>query len=319
MSNEPNPSPSAIANVRVAELLKRRQTTRAIRAAALEKLDGRFTLKLQLSAAAEEVASASTQTAGYLVAAGDSWFDYPFPFCDDILVQLHDHHGYNIESSAHYGDRIESMPYKGGQIDRLLRNLDKLHDQGITPKAVLISGGGNDFAGEEFGMLLNSAASGIGGWNQEILDGLIQQRIRTSYYAFLLDINQLCSTIFGQTIPILIHGYDYPVPDGRGFLGGAWILPGPWLKPGFDEKLFINDVPGNTNRMRTVIDKFNDMLTALVQDPSVEKVHYIDLRNTLSSVLTDDAYKQDWNNELHPEERGFVAIANKFARVLDTL
>ena len=319
MSNEPNPSPSAIANTRVADLLKRRQTTRAIRAAALEKLDNRFTLKLQLSAAAEEVASASTQTAGYLVAAGDSWFDYPFPFCDDILVQLHDHHGYNIESSAHYGDRIESMPYKGGQIDRLLRNLDKLHDQGITPKAVLISGGGNDFAGEEFGMLLNSAASGIGGWNQEILDGLIQQRIRTSYYAFLLDINQLCSTIFGQTIPILIHGYDYPVPDGRGFLGGAWILPGPWLKPGFDEKLFINDVPGNTNRMRTVIDKFNDMLATLVQDPAVEKVHYIDLRNTLSSVLTDDAYKRDWNNELHPEERGFVAIANKFAHVLDTL
>jgi GDSL-like Lipase/Acylhydrolase family len=275
-------------------------------------------MNLQLMAQTEEVMSASMETAGYLIAAGDSWFDYPWPFCDDILVQLHDRFGYNIESSAHHGDRIESMPYKGGQLDRFTRNLDKLHDQGIIPKAVLISGGGNDFAGDEFGMLLNSAASSIGGWNQEIVEGLIQLRLRSSYHAFLASINDLCSTILGKTIPILIHGYDYPVPDGRGFLGGAWILPGPWLKPGFDEKLFT-DLTANTASMRVVIDQFNQMLAAVATAPDLQQVHYIDLRGTLSSVVAGNAYKKDWNNELHPEERGFIALATRFAQVLATL
>jgi hypothetical protein len=319
MSNEPLPSPSPIANERAKELLQHRQTTRAIRAAAIERHQSRLTIELQITAAADEITAASTQTAGYLIAAGDSWFDYPFPFYDDILIQLHDHHGYNIESSAHYGDRIESMPYQGGQIDRFMRNLDKLHDQGIVPKAVLLSGGGNDIAGAEFGMLLNSAPTSIAGWNQEIVDGLIHQRIHNAYRDFLLTINTLCHTILGKTLPILVHGYDYPVPDGRGFLGGAWILPGPWLKPGFDEKLFHDDLEGNATRMKTVINQFNDMLSELAKDPSVGEVHYIDLRGTLSSVVAGGAYKRDWNNELHPEAGGFIAIANKFAEILDAL
>lgn len=312
------PAPHLQAKAQVKELLERRKSTRALRANALKKLDARLTMKLQLMARTKEVMSASIETAGYLVAAGDSWFDYPWPFNDDILIQLHDRFAYNIESSAHHGDRIESMPYRGGQLDNFTRNLDKLHDQGIIPKAVLISGGGNDFAGDEFGMLLNSAASSLAGWNKDILDGLIEQRLRNSYHAFLLAINDLCSTILGTTIPILIHGYDYPVPDGRGFLGGAWLLPGPWLKPGFDEKLFT-DLTANTDSMRIVIDQFNEMLSSVAAEPDVKQVKYIDLRGTLSSVVAGKAYKKDWNNELHPEERGFIALATRFAEVLAAL
>ena len=40
-----------------------------------------------------------------------------------------------------------------------------------------------------------------------------------------------CQDLLGAPVPILLHGYDYPVPDGRGFLGGWGPLPGPWLEP----------------------------------------------------------------------------------------
>jgi hypothetical protein len=43
----------------------------------------------------------------------------------------------------------------------------------------------------------------------------------------------IAQTYLGQPIPIVTHGYDYALPDGQGYLGGFWLLPGPWLEPGF--------------------------------------------------------------------------------------
>jgi lysophospholipase L1-like esterase len=41
------------------------------------------------------------------------------------------------------------------------------------------------------------------------------------------------------------------------------------------------------------------------------------LRNTLSTSLDD--YKDWWDNELHPSEKGWSLIADRFAAVLKTL
>lgn len=251
-------------------------------------------------------------TAGFLVAAGDSWFDYPFY---DVLKLLEDDYGYNIESAAHRGDPIEMMAYFGGQLDKLARGLEKVIAQGAVPKAVLVSGGGDDIAGAEFGMLLNSDYSPIAGWNDEILDGVINKRISTAYVSLLTAIDQLCQDKLGHSVPILVHGYDYPVPDGRGFLGGWGPLPGPWLEPGFREKDF-NVLADRITLMRKAIDEFNDMLKEVITIPQFSHVHYVNLRNTLS---TGADYKDWWGNELHPTERGFEAVTQKFAQVLNTL
>jgi hypothetical protein len=50
---------------------------------------------------------------------------------------------------------------------------------------------------------------------------------------------------------------------------------------------------------------------------SIANLHYIDLRGTLSAVLTNDEYQKWWGNELHPTERGFAAVTDKFALVLN--
>lgn len=256
----------------------------------------------------------AAQAIDYLVAAGDSWFDYPF---HDVLTLLDDDYGYRIESSAHAGDAIEAMAYnRGGQLEKLARCFEKVSAQGAVPKAVLLSGGGDDIAGDEFGMLLNNANSSIAGWNAEVVDGVINERIATAYRTVLDAIAVLSQHYAGSTLPILIHGYDYAVPDGRGVLGGWGPLPGPWLQPGFAEKQFAG-LPQNTTMVQDLIDRFNTMLQTLAgQYPHV---HYIDLRSTLSNSLRGGAYKAWWANELHPEKKGFDAVTARFAKVLDGL
>lgn len=89
-------------------------------------------------------ALALLRMAGVLVAEGDSWFDYPL---HDVLKILEDHHGYDVESVAHKGDPIEEMAYGGNQLEDLTRRLEKVLARGIVPRALLVSGGGNDVAG----------------------------------------------------------------------------------------------------------------------------------------------------------------------------
>src|SRR4249920_2782174 len=115
---------------------------------------------------------------GLLVAEGDSWFDYPL---HDVLTMLEDEHGFDVESVAHKGDTVEDMAYSGGQFDDFARLLEKVLRQGRVPDAILLSGGGNDIAGDEFAMLLNHAASGLPPINDDVVRGVIDVRTKNAY------------------------------------------------------------------------------------------------------------------------------------------
>jgi len=330
-ANNENVAIQQIAQQHAEEILARRAAARATRKAALERHREPISIKTELTRfqltaagateAAPQVASAITQTAGYLLAVGDSWFDYPI---EDVLTKLDDNYGYNIESAAHRGDRIETMVSHVGQLDKFARCLDKVIALGATPKAILVSGGGDDIAGDEFGMLINNIDLNIGTWNEQTVAGVIETRVAAAYRMMFVSLNAICQNDAHRTFPILVHGYDYPVPDGRGFLGGWGLLPGPWLKPGFDEKLYL-DIVVTTQMMVVLIDRFNNMLQNLVQEPGLGEVHYIDLRRTLPNSA--DSYKNWWANELHPTggeligggSDGFGAVAAKFQAVLSNL
>jgi hypothetical protein len=326
--NDERPSVQEAADKHTDEILARRRESRARRAAALSSHRQPLTIKTELTqmplegtVASAAPTSTTSQTAGYLLAVGDSWFDYPI---HDILTRLDDNYGYNIESAAHRGDPIEMMVSQVGQLDKFARCMDKIVALGATPKAILVSGGGDDIAGKEFGMLINNLdLIPIPGWNNQVITGVIDTRIAAAYRLMIVSINSLCQKNLGRIFPILVHGYDYPVPDGRGFLGGGWLLPGPWLKPGFDEKRFA-DVNVNTQMLMTLIDRFNTMLQNLVREPGFQNVTYIDLRGTLSNRQAD--YKDFWANEIHPNaggifggQDGWGAVAAKFQVVLATL
>jgi len=258
---------------------------------------------------------APAKSRGVLVAEGDSWFDYPFY---DVLQELDDDFGWDIEQVAHRGDTVESMAYDGAQLDDFVRAIERVVRRGDTPHAVLMSGGGNDVAGDGFAMLLNHRSSPVFGLNPAIGGGVLETRIRVAYTTVLSAVTAACRSLLGAPVPILLHGYDYPVPDGRGVLGGWGWLPGPWLEPGFREKGYV-DLAERVAIAHELIDCFYAMLGAVVAMPAFAHVELVDLRDTLSVNLANDRYKEWWGNELHPTRRGFRKVAGLFDAKVEML
>jgi hypothetical protein len=254
------------------------------------------------------------ESAGLLLAEGDSWFDYPF---FDVLEELEEGFGYAIESVAHKGDTVEEMAYDANQLDKLARRLEKLGREGKVPRAILLSGGGNDIAGEEFSVLLNHKLSSLPPLNEKVVAGLIDERLRAAIVELASAVTHLCQETLNATVPMLMHGYDYPVPDGRGYLGGFWVLPGPWLAPGFRKKGYDDGhLQARCDLMVPLIDRFNGLVRAIAGGPGLAHLHYVDVRGTLSQRLQGQAYKTWWNDELHPTEQGFARVAARFDQTI---
>ena len=96
----------ALGQIKADEILARRKVARDRRASVLSAHSGRLELTVKVATMTGTSTAANLQTAGFLVAAGDSWFDYPFY---DVLKLLDDNYGYNVESSAHRGDPIVTV------------------------------------------------------------------------------------------------------------------------------------------------------------------------------------------------------------------
>jgi hypothetical protein len=136
------------------------------------------------------------------------------------------------------------------------------------------------------------------------------------YYKTILD-----TLIASTSIPILIHGYDHPIPDGRGdeiltISIGPWILPifrqrdYNLLPPGLADLALARDVT------RRLINRFNAMIARVAAAHS--NVHHVNLTGTLAKAYGND-YTTHWNNELHPRENGFDLLAKLIEAKLKSL
>ena len=274
------------------------------------KRQAREVLELRQSKPLPEAASLN----GLLIAEGDSWFDYPF---NSVLGEL-ENLSYEIESVAHKGDTAEEMAYDAGQLAKLAGLFEKLDQRGEVPRAILLSGGGNDIAGNELGVVLNHKQSGLPAVNEDVARGVIVGRLRVAMASLIGAISELSRQAFGRKLPLLVHGYDYPVPDGRGYIGGFWVLPGPWLEPAFRLKGYA-DMNERVRVMIDLIDRFNEMVASLPGQPGLEHVIYVNVRRTLSNELEGKRYKKLWANELHPTDLGFKTVAAEFHKIIATL
>jgi len=271
-----------------------------------------------VAARAERALGAGALRQFLLLAQGDSWFDYPPG--TDLIDCLHSNHGHRIVNIAVAGSTLNDEAYgpvprelfglptgpkQSGDPSRIAELVHRIQQD--KPEALVLSAGGNDVAGDEFFSFLNNALSGLTPVNVEVLKGVVTQTFQSAY-RFIID---HASEAAGHRLPVFVHGYDYPWPDGRGVINFLGWRVGPWFDDTFNLKNYPRDTHAQLQQrhdiLKIFIDAMNDMLKEL-QNQFQGQVFYIDLRDTLS--------QNDWANELHPTNDGFVKLAARIDAAL---
>ena len=273
-------------------------------------------LKAQLwdSAYEDSVVAAAADTFGTeapratIVAEGDSWFDYAPGL--DILDLLKRDYGYQIHKHAAAGDTIVNMAW-GTEIRRnfeerpsqLLLTLESIRRH--QPQFFLISGGGNDIAGNEFGAFLNHRDTGLEPFRKAYAEEVIS--VFKLAYRHIID----SALKIKPDLHVIVHGYANPVPNGTAVINfpGGFRFVGPWLRP----SLARNRLDfGTTGRkvIRSLMGMHNEMLAGLVKKYPGQ-LHHIDLRDEISDA--------DWVNELHLTNAAYRRVAARFHERMKSL
>lgn len=226
-----------------------------------------------------------------ILAIGDSWFDYPL--YSDTIAWLE----YNLDDKAillnlaHYGDATTNM-LGVSKRKRLIEVLTNPEHGKFD--AILVSGGGNDVAGDQFVFWLEKKISGLTPFQAlDISSFMNVLDIVKSAYTDLIAIRDE----YAPSATIFTHAYDFPVPSGIGVCG-----MGPWLKPSLEFKGWTDENEGAqiTKDALTMFDAL--MIGVSKKGP---KIVHVETQGTLNPAT-------DWSNELHPTLQGFKKISAKF-------
>ena len=237
-----------------------------------------------------------------LIFKGDSWFDYGRSDIIDLLQSPA--YGYVVDGYALTGSRIVDLAHDRQQLDELCNKIADHCHHGNVPKAILLSGGGNDIA-DNFEALLYHKNSAQSGWNMSLVDGFVGSTLKQAYATVVSALDKFCNSLLDRSVPIVVHGYARPVPDGRGVF--AWDIG--WLKPGFLHQGYLSQQE-RIDLAGAFIDKFNEMLSRLKAETGIASVVYADVRPALSSGRDWTTW---WTNELHPTNPGFQAVTQIIA------
>lgn len=240
------------------------------------------------------------------LAIGDSWFWYPNQNVMETLTRSKavsaDHARVRLLGfgGALLRDYVEPGKFAADVAHWLSPNFG----EGFSE--FYISGAGNDAV--DYHLALKADCTGLSKSVDCIDPQGIDSLLRQTSAALGTLIHNLRWAYRNSTLrrPIFVHGYDYPVPDNRGFDGGI-VSSGPWLAPAMNKRGVAPDSGLRFGIMKILIDRLNEEVLAPFDLPGNEIVH-IDSRGTLSH---DPAtYRLDWANELHPTSVGFDKIFN---------
>lgn len=221
---------------------------------------------------------------------GDSWIHYPFHKDGNLtnrFLQFGKNQGFEIMALGQNGMEI-GAPGKGN-----LYNLSTLLSfEKDTVQMIVISGGGNDFAGADdlLPLLKVGKPDDITSWFKVPETTALFARITRGYE----NVIHLRDT-FCPNAPIVTHCYDYAPPTGKGLLGFS-----PWIRPALDQVGMPVELHGAA--VRYIIDHLAIVQKEMeLQHPPY---HFVDTRESLQD--------NDWDNELHPTFSGFNKIASRF-------
>lgn len=212
-----------------------------------------------------------------VVSEGDSWFQHPL--VTDTIDHLFSH--VNLLSLGAAGDVLTRM-FEQGEYRRAIED--------EKPRVFMLSGGGNDMMGGQFGDYLRDApqaGTNPGRFLNERFHLKLQNLLRI-YEGIFAELDQRFSDLL-----VLCHGYDYVQP-GEG-------KKGRWLgRPMEDHR--IDDPSDKQALIRFIIDNFNDRLAGAAAPFS--RVRYVDMRGVVG--------RDQWYDEIHPDAEGFQQVALRF-------
>ncbi len=252
-----------------------------------------------------------------LLAVGDSWLvRYLFNIAPSLSAGLEGLR-YDCDTEFAKTGRPLAAMAEPGRLALLKKRLILLNGKPTAPRAIVIGGGGNDLVdppgqGNEhktrlFGMLKQNATNVTDGVDEAAVGKFVDQDLMRFYREIL----KVVTT--STTAPILIHAYDYPVPDGR----PSDLGPGPWLEPIFK----VRNINQNTGAeiMKLLITRLN-LMVAEVAKEFPGRVHPLFLNGTFEKQSGYPAnFKNFWANELHATSSGYDILASVVRDKLVTL
>lgn len=242
-----------------------------------------------------------------VLAIGDSWFWYPKNnLIESIFALKQLHPDYKTAHVLGQNGALLSE-YRTGKFGPMWRK--ELTPQNFRFSLVLISGGGNDSV--DYGFTLKPDCSNItvakDCFDADRLHTVVD--ILTGIMAALVaDVQIAAKRANIRTPPVILNGYDRPVPDGRGFspIGGEkFKFGGPWIAPVFDRAHVDKDIEFRKDVMAEYIDTLNEAIQHLASRTT--GVYCPPQLGTLRRAPA--TYRQDWDNELHPTAAGFTKLA----------
>jgi len=97
-----------------------------------------------------------------------------------------------------------------------------------------------------FFSFINNARSGSPFVNHEVVNGVLNQTFRKAF-EYIIERAIEAARKASINMPIFLHGYDYPWPDGRYVIYTPVWQVGPWFHDSFNEKNFpyqrVDEVP----------------------------------------------------------------------------
>jgi deferrochelatase/peroxidase EfeB len=289
---------------------------------------------------------------GAVLGLGDSWLLNALAqatgsshLAAELAQRGYDTRAFGEDGSCSPGRQLAELaaldPWaSGGLHDRLRRHVRAhLQTGAALPVAVLVSGGGNDVKdGASGGLSCREGGAG------SPLDAIVKAKgqnppIHSSALSTFLDTmaDHLARVLRDLAdaarhpqsravmVPLLVHAYDHPYPDGRRSLR---VLCPP-LSPTFNRRGFTP--PGTAHQadtkavevMRLLITELNTRYATVVEELYRNEklpVHFVPLAGTLLTAAgqTGEDYKAFWANELHPTARGFGLLATEVDKAIQT-
>lgn len=235
--------------------------------------------------------SANASTSVLMI--GDSWFWYPV---DNLATEL----------GAIFGsETFVVIGRNGAEAAEWSQGMRKAIDFGFRMyapacKALMLSGGGNDVAGQDdFLRLLNNDCSQYTTveecWRMAqptaVITGIIN-----AYREVIVRFRA-----YNKSAPVVLHNYDNAWPTGRGLFG-----PADWLKLPMDIAK-VKSLTLRRNIFKTLVTRLGDAQAELAQESGLGRI--VAVRTSGELPENEDGFTRWWANELHPTPQGFKRIA----------